>query len=98
MIALAYGRAGLRDLGSRLLRWRVGVRWYAVALLTAPVLWTAIQGALSLTSDAFIPGIITTDDTASLLAAGLVVGLCGVCCTCRCSRELTRGLSRGRFP
>jgi membrane protease YdiL (CAAX protease family) len=75
VIALAYGRAGLRDLRSRLLRWRVGVRWYAVALLTAPVLWTAIQSALSLTSDAFIPGIITADDKASLLVTGLVVGL-----------------------
>lgn len=75
VIALAYGRAGLRDLRSRLLRWRVGVRWYAVALLTAPVLWTAIQGALSLTSDAFIPGIITADDKASLLVTALVVGL-----------------------
>ncbi|WP_165825997.1 CPBP family intramembrane glutamic endopeptidase [Actinomycetospora cinnamomea] len=75
MIALAYGRAGLGDLRSRLLRWRVGVRWYAVALLTAPVLWIAIQGALSLTSDAFIPGIITADQKASLLVTGLVVGL-----------------------
>jgi uncharacterized protein len=30
--ALTDGRAGLRDLLSRLVRWRVGVRWYAVAL------------------------------------------------------------------
>lgn len=75
VIAFAYGRAGLRDLRSRLLRWRVGLRWYAIALLTAPILWTATQGALSLTSDAFIPGILTTDDKASLLVAGLVVGL-----------------------
>jgi CAAX protease family protein len=34
---LLYGRAGLREFGSRLLRWRVGARWYAVALLTAPL-------------------------------------------------------------
>jgi uncharacterized protein len=40
VIALAFGRAGLRDLRSRLFRWRVGVRWYAVALLTAPLLMT----------------------------------------------------------
>jgi membrane protease YdiL (CAAX protease family) len=75
VIALAHGRVGLRDLRSRLFRWRVGVRWYAVALLTAPLLMTAILGALSLTSNAFIPGIITADDKASLLVAGLVVGL-----------------------
>ncbi len=41
------GRAGLRDLRSRLFRWRVSVRWYAVALLTAPLLMTAILFALS---------------------------------------------------
>src|SRR4249920_1787568 len=66
VIALAFGRVGLRDLRSRLFRWRVGVRWYAVALLTAPLLMTAVLGALSLTSNAFIPGIITADDKASL--------------------------------
>jgi membrane protease YdiL (CAAX protease family) len=77
VIALGFGRAGLRDLRSRLFRWRVGIRWYAVALLTAPLLWTAILFALSLTSDAFLTGIITAEDRASLLVAGLVLGLVG---------------------
>jgi membrane protease YdiL (CAAX protease family) len=31
------GRAGVRDLAGRCLRWRVGLRWYAVALLAMPV-------------------------------------------------------------
>jgi membrane protease YdiL (CAAX protease family) len=75
VIALAYGRSGLRDLRSRLFRWRVGLRWYVIALLTAPLLETAIQGGLSLTSDAFLPGILTAEDKASLLVAGLVAGL-----------------------
>jgi membrane protease YdiL (CAAX protease family) len=69
---------GLRDLRSRLFRWRVGVRWYAVALLTAPLLMMAIQAALSLTSTAFLPAVITADNKASLLVAlvaGLVAGL-----------------------
>jgi hypothetical protein len=35
LTGLVGGRTGFRDLASRLLRWRVGVRWYAVALLTA---------------------------------------------------------------
>ena len=30
--SLAYGRQGLRELFSRLLRWRVGIRWYLIAL------------------------------------------------------------------
>jgi membrane protease YdiL (CAAX protease family) len=77
VIALAFGRVGLRDLRSRLFRWRVGIRWYAVALLTAPLLMTAILYALSLTSQAFLPTIITAEDKASLLVGGLVVVLLG---------------------
>lgn len=73
--ALAFGRAGLRDLGSRLFRWRVGSRWYAVALLTAPVLMMTTLFALSLTSDAFLPAIIKAEDRAGLLVTGLVAGL-----------------------
>jgi membrane protease YdiL (CAAX protease family) len=75
VIALAYGRVGLSDLRSRLFRWRVGVRWYAVALLTYPLLMTAILFAFSLISQAFLPAIITAEDKASLLVAGLVAGL-----------------------
>ena len=72
---LVYGREGLRDLKSRLLRWRVSVRWYAVALLTAPLLATATLFALSLTSPAFLPPIITSADKASLLLFGIAMGL-----------------------
>lgn len=32
------GKRGLRDLLTRMGRWRVGIGWYAIALLTAPVL------------------------------------------------------------
>src|SRR6186997_303996 len=31
--SITQGRAGLKDLLSRCLRWRVGLRWYAAALL-----------------------------------------------------------------
>jgi uncharacterized protein len=75
LTGLVHGRAGLRDLLSRLLRWRVGARWYAVALLTAPLLVTAILLALSLTSPEFLPGILTTADKVGLILTGLVVGL-----------------------
>jgi membrane protease YdiL (CAAX protease family) len=50
----------------------VGVRWYAVALLTVPLLMTAILGAFSLISQAFLAAIITAGDRARLLAVGLV--------------------------
>ena len=43
MTGVVHGRAGLRDLLTRVTRWRVGARWYAVALLTAPILVTAVS-------------------------------------------------------
>ena len=75
LTVLVYGRAGLRDFLSRLFRWQVGARWYAVALLTAPLLMAAILFALSLNSPGFLPAIVTTDDKASLLLSGIVAGL-----------------------
>src|SRR5829696_7873082 len=69
VIALAYGRVGLRDLRSRLFRWQVGVRWYAVALLTYPLLMTAILFPFWLTSKSFRPDMITAEDKASRLVA-----------------------------
>jgi membrane protease YdiL (CAAX protease family) len=73
----AAGRAGLRELLSRLLRWRVGARWYAVALLTAPLIVMATLLALSLTSPVFLPDIFTASEKASLLLSGIAVGLVG---------------------
>jgi membrane protease YdiL (CAAX protease family) len=69
------GKAGLRDLLSRMLTWRVGGRWYAVALLGAPVLVTAVLLALSLTSPVYLPGIYTSHDKATLLLASISYGL-----------------------
>jgi uncharacterized protein len=42
--AVADGRAGLRDLLGRVARWRVGARWYAVALGLPAVLTLATAG------------------------------------------------------
>jgi CAAX protease family protein len=38
------GRPALRELGARLTRWRVGVRWWAVVLAGPAVLWAATAG------------------------------------------------------
>jgi membrane protease YdiL (CAAX protease family) len=75
LTGLIHGRAGLREFLSRLLRWRVGARWYAVALLTAPLLVTAVLLALSLISSEFFPVIFVSDDKASVLLSGIAVGL-----------------------
>jgi membrane protease YdiL (CAAX protease family) len=75
LTALVYGRTGLREFRSRLLKWGVGPQWYVVALLTAPVVMTATLLALSSISPAFLPGIVTSDQRASILLVGLAVGL-----------------------
>lgn len=75
LTGLVQGRAGLRELRSRLLKWRVDARWYGVALLTAPLLMMAVLLALSLFSPVFLPGILVTDDKASRLLFGITAGL-----------------------
>jgi membrane protease YdiL (CAAX protease family) len=70
LTGLVSGKAGLRELLSRLLRWRVGAGWYAVAILPAPLLAAAVLFALSLTSPIF-----TTDDKAAVLLSGIAAGL-----------------------
>ena len=75
LTGLVHGRAGFRELLSRLLRWRVGARWYVVALVTAPLSVMAVLLALSLASPEFLPGIFTTTGKATLLLMGVAVGL-----------------------
>jgi membrane protease YdiL (CAAX protease family) len=72
-----HGRTGLRDLVSRGLRWRVGVREYAAALLTAPLLVATVLFGLSQISAEFLPGIVTTNDKYGLLLLGAAWGLVG---------------------
>jgi membrane protease YdiL (CAAX protease family) len=75
MTGLVYGREGLRELLSRLLRWRVGARWYAIALLLAPLSMMAVLFALSLTSPVYLPGIFITENKAAVLLSGIAGGL-----------------------
>ena len=75
LTGLLYGKAGFRDLLASLTRWRVGARWYAVALLTAPLLYAAILLVLSLTSSEFLPTIVTSEGKATLLLMGIFAGL-----------------------
>jgi membrane protease YdiL (CAAX protease family) len=77
MTGLVYGREGLRDLLTRVTRWRVGARWYAVALLSAPLLVTTVLFALSLNSPEYLPTILTTTDKGALLLQGIVGTLVG---------------------
>lgn len=75
LISLVYGRAGWRVFRARLFRWQVDVRWYAVALLLAPLLMAAVLFALSLASPDFLPGIVTTDNKVAYLLFNLWIAL-----------------------
>jgi membrane protease YdiL (CAAX protease family) len=75
LTGLVHGRAGYRELLARLLTWRVGARWYAIALLATPLLALVTLLALLPTSPAFLPGIFASDDKASVLLVGIVMGL-----------------------
>lgn len=75
LTGLIEGRKGFRGLLSRLFRWKADVRWTGIALLTAPVLFTAVPLALSLVVPELLPGLFSADDKASLLALGLAAGL-----------------------
>jgi membrane protease YdiL (CAAX protease family) len=75
MTGLVAGKAGFHELRARLLRWRVDVRWYAVALLTAPLVVTAVLLPLSLSSAGFLPGVFASDARVSVLVIGLAAGL-----------------------
>lgn len=55
VITATDGRAGLRELGSRLVRWRVGARWYAAAI----GLPLAVIGAVALVDVAVFGGTVT---------------------------------------
>jgi membrane protease YdiL (CAAX protease family) len=75
LTGLTSGRDGFRKLLSQLLRWRVSARWYAVALLTAPLSTVVVLLVLSLFSTELTPSILISDEKASLVLMGLVAGL-----------------------
>jgi membrane protease YdiL (CAAX protease family) len=69
--ALTGGTSGLRDFRNRLLRWRVDARWYAAALLSAPLLLAITLVPLSLISPEYAPALLTgTVDSAGLVHTG----------------------------
>ena len=74
-VGLMRGRQGMQDLLSRLFRWDVSPGWYAVALLTAPVLTTLTLLALSLVSPNYLPAIMVSGNKMRLLVSGIVVAL-----------------------
>lgn len=75
MTALCGGKAGLRTYGSRLVKWRVGVGWYAYAIFIAPVTTAATLLMLMPVSSDFTINLASATDRGGLILTGLVAGL-----------------------
>jgi membrane protease YdiL (CAAX protease family) len=75
LIGLVSGKEGFRNLLAQLLLWRVNIRWYAISLLTAPLIASVILLILSSISPEFEPGIFLADRDAGLIFVGVFTGL-----------------------
>jgi uncharacterized protein len=68
------GKWGYRELFSRLLKWRVPSRWYAAALLPAPLTVFAALFILTLFSPVFLPAIFSSGNHPVASLFGLAEG------------------------
>lgn len=71
------GKKGLRYLLSQYLHWRTEGHWYAIAVLTGPILVTTTLLGLSLIDQEFLPGILRSQDKIGSVIFGVGWGLIG---------------------
>jgi len=74
LTGLFNGKSGYREMISRLIKWNVPARWYAVAFFAAPLSVFAALFALSLASPVFMPGIFSSGNNPVAEAFGLPAG------------------------
>ncbi|WP_319559731.1 type II CAAX prenyl endopeptidase Rce1 family protein [Marispirochaeta sp.] len=74
LTATVDGKAGFRNFGERLIKWKVNGSYYAVALLTAPVTAMITLLVLSVFGPQFTPKIIIADDKIQLIGMGVAAG------------------------
>lgn len=72
---LTAGKKGLKAYKTHLFKRKIKVKWYAISLLTGPLVMAAIYLILSLFSNKFLPGILTVDNKVNHLIMGLMTGL-----------------------
>ncbi|MDD5594172.1 MAG: CPBP family intramembrane metalloprotease [Candidatus Margulisbacteria bacterium] len=79
LTGLVNGRPGYRELWARLLKWRVGVKWYAIALLTAPAVMLPVQYVMTLFSPVYQFGFLGPNGSSMVflgVMSGILVGIC----------------------
>jgi membrane protease YdiL (CAAX protease family) len=79
VISITTGRAGLRELGARMIRWRVNGRWYAAAL-SIPLAVAVVAIALNVALGAPVPSLAKLPPVTTFLlvfAVGLINPLNG---------------------
>jgi membrane protease YdiL (CAAX protease family) len=72
---MAFTEQGIKSLFSRLIKWKVNIKWYIISLLTAPLLAILILLLLSFFSPDFYIAIIKSNNTTALISQGLAAGL-----------------------
>lgn len=74
-IYLTDGKEGFKRLVSGLVRWKVKIRFYMIALFTAPVLTVVTFLILSLFSPKFIPAIFSSEEKLIIIIGGIAGAL-----------------------
>jgi membrane protease YdiL (CAAX protease family) len=72
VLALTTGRHGIRALFTSMLKWRVGLRWWMVAIL-APVVMTCIAAGLNIALGAPAPSAADLENWPSIFSTALVI-------------------------
>jgi len=75
LTGLVSGLRGYRELRTRLVKWRVGVRWYLIVLFTAPLSTAVVLLVLSIFSSDYTPNIFFSDNKVSLIITGIIGGI-----------------------
>ncbi len=75
MNGITEGKKGFSNLFSRLLKFKIGIGWYGLALLMVPMVVISTLSLLSLTSSPFYPEIVTSNNKLIVLLTGLGLGI-----------------------
>lgn len=75
LIGLVKGRSGFKDFFSRLKKWKMPFKFYAIAIFTAPIIFLITSLVLSIFSKEFIPSIIISNQKLVLIMSSIAGGL-----------------------